>query len=439
MSRALGHKTRFGTLEEQHIRRAAARVLRTQFLLGELDGPSQVPQQKIDTAVVDSAEHRALALRAARESIVLLEHDGNTLPLAASARVAFIGPHVNTTQGFLSDYHGFRDVDDGPLQLARSRNVSVSSAMGCMLNSTTANPTELASAVSLAKRSEVAVVFVGLCGNNRLGPDGTPGCAGGTPVQETEGADRTSLELPGGQAQLLSAVLDTATPVVLVLITGGPLAVDTASPSGHHAAAVLYAPYGGQSGATAIIDTLLGASSPSGKSPVTWYGADFIKTRKSWDMDLRSGVGVTHLFYKGSPKWRFSHGLHYTSFTYRWAETPHQGSLSAASLVDAPSRWVPRVQVTNTGSRASGVVVLGFVNSSQPDFPQQKLFDYQRMELTPGEATEVQLNAQANTLAVVDEAGESWLTQAQFTVRIGDLLAPATAEFAVAGAPLRME
>ena len=61
------------------------------------------------------------------------------------------------------------------------------------------------------------------------------------------------------------------------------------------------------------------------------------------------------------------------------------------------------------------------------------------MELTPGEATEVQLNAQANTLAVVDEAGESWLTQAQFTVRIGDLLAPATAEFAVAGAPLRME
>ena len=110
MSRALGRKTRFGTLEEQHIRRAAARVLRTQFLLGELDGPSQVPQQKIDTAVVDSAEHRALALRAARESIVLLEHDGNTLPLAASARVAFIGPHVNTTQGFLSDYHGFRDV-----------------------------------------------------------------------------------------------------------------------------------------------------------------------------------------------------------------------------------------------------------------------------------------------------------------------------------------
>ena len=156
-------------------------------------------------------------------------------------------------------------------------------------------------------------------------------------------------------------------------------------------------------------------------------------------MDLRSGVGVTHLFYKGSPKWRFSHGLHYTSFEYRWAETPHQGSLSAASLVDAPSTWIPRVQVTNTGSRASGVVVLGFVNSSQPDFPQQKLFDYQRMELTPGEATEVQLNAQANTLAVVDEAGESWLTQAQFTVRIGDLLAPATAEFAVAGAPLRME
>jgi beta-glucosidase-like glycosyl hydrolase len=97
IKRALGRKTTFGTLTAEDVERSARRVLRTSFLLGELDGPSTVSQQTWGLELVDSAAHRALALRAARSSIVLLENSG-ALPLEPTATgVAFIGPHCHSS------------------------------------------------------------------------------------------------------------------------------------------------------------------------------------------------------------------------------------------------------------------------------------------------------------------------------------------------------
>ena len=105
---------------------------------------------------------------------------------------------------------------------------------------------------------------------------------------------------------------------MVVLVTGGPLAVDVLA--GSHAA-VVYAPYGGQSAGDAIVDVLFGRCSPEGKSPVTWYPSAFVKTRASWDMNLRSGDGVTHMYYRGKPLWAFGTGLSYTHFRYVRAGT----------------------------------------------------------------------------------------------------------------------
>ena len=435
--RALGAATRFGTLREEDVRRSARRVLRTSFLLGELDGPERVPQQRWGAERVDSPAHRALALRAARASIVLLANVRHALPLSrAASGVAFVGPQANVTQGFLSDYHGLRmDMDtQSPLHLARARGLAVEHAQGCGLNSGAAeNASAIGAAVALAARSSVVVLFLGLCGNNRAGPDGTPGCSGGAKASESEGVDRTSLELPGAQQELLARVLASGTPTIVVLVTGATLALDTAG-----AAAVVYAPYGGQAGGAALLDVLLGDANPSGKSPVTWYRADFVHSRQPWDMDLRTGDGVTHMHYTKTPLWKFGTGLSYTQFEYAFP-APGRALVPIASLLgsahSAAATWVPRVRVANTGARQGEVVVLGFVQSSHREFARQKLFDFQRITLAPAESATLQLRAAPDTLAVVDSEGRAWLRPAQITVRIGDVLAPATASFELAGDP----
>ena len=212
-------------------------------------------------------------------------------------------------------------------QVARSRGMAVDHALGCGLAANASDSvSDIQAAVALAHRSTTVVLFLWLCGNNRAGPDGTPGCVGGATVQETEGADRTSLELPAGQKSLLEQILAVGKRTVIVLVTGGALAVDTQG-----AAAVVYAPYGGQAGGSAIVDVLTGVTNPSGKSPVTWYPAEFINTRPSWQMDLRAGDGVTHMHYTGTPLYKFGTGLSYTSFAY--STTGHTAGWSAIFFI----------------------------------------------------------------------------------------------------------
>jgi len=128
-----GGATRFGKLSAATVARAAGRVLMPSFLLGELDGDDELMQ--IGAAEIDSAAHRALALAAARQSLVLLQNPSNVLPLAnttsttntssgalaaASGGILFVGPHATTTQGFLSDYHGLSSLVEGQSPLAVS-------------------------------------------------------------------------------------------------------------------------------------------------------------------------------------------------------------------------------------------------------------------------------------------------------------------------------
>jgi beta-glucosidase len=202
--------------------------------------------------------------------------------------------------------------------VALRRGLSVNYSAGCGLNASAAdNATAIASASAAMEHASFVVLFLGLCGNNRQGPDGSAGCLDGIRPQETEGDDRYTLDLPGAQQALLERALEaTKGPgkkLVVVLVTGGSLAVEALKDS--HAA-VVYAPYGGQSAGDAIVDVLFGRYSPEGKSPITWYPSSFVNTRASWEMDLRAGDGVTHLYYRGKPLWAFGTGLSYTRFRY---------------------------------------------------------------------------------------------------------------------------
>lgn len=122
-----------GAVSKQDVDKAVSRVYRTHFRLGFYDDASSQPLNFLPPETVDSAEHRAVALRAARESMVLLRNDGGLLPLTSSSKLAFLGPLANATIEMLSNYHGDNTLVEShsPLLAAQARGLRVSYAKGC--------------------------------------------------------------------------------------------------------------------------------------------------------------------------------------------------------------------------------------------------------------------------------------------------------------------
>ena len=278
-----------GSVAEALLDVSVARVYTTAMSLGLLD--TAVPQVYAGYGAesVDSAEHRALALRAAQESLVLLKNDG-VLPLAPGLKLAFIGPHANATQDFLSNYHGSNTLVDAhsPLAVARARGWAVSYARGCNICDVTppgfpnmpcppgaaSNASMIPAAAAAAAAADVAILFVGL-----------------DQTSEAENFDRDTLALPGVQDALVAAVLAAQPNTVLVLVHGGPVAAPAAFAG---ARAILDAVYGGELAGDAIVDALTGAAAPAGKLAMTYYFNN-ITNRDIRDMDLSSAGGITPL------------------------------------------------------------------------------------------------------------------------------------------------
>eukprot|EP01049_Picozoa_sp_SAG25_P010903 SAG25_NODE_1249_length_3494_cov_27.356805_4_plen_151_part_00 len=133
------------------------------------------------------------------------------------------------------------------------------------------------------------------------------------------------------------------------------------------------------------------------------------------------------------------HGLSYTSFSYEWSSST-MANVSRALSTDRRLGDVGyEVVVSNTGSVAGDAVVLGFINSTDTQFPRQKLFDFLRVRLTPGQNKTVLLTVTAEDLSVVDDAGARWLQPAGYTVRAGDVVSPARHDFELRGQPTLLE
>ncbi len=160
----------------------------------------------------------------------------------------------------------------------------------------------LAEAVQTAMESDLAIVCIGL--NSRLEAEESP-----TQIPGFAHGDRTSIDLPEPQEKLLEAVLDTGKPVVVVLLNGSALAVNTAQ---KRAAAILEAWYGGQEGGAAIANTLAGDNNPAGRLPVTFYAS----TDQLPPFDSYSMRGRTYRFFTGQPLYGFGFGLSYSTFEY---------------------------------------------------------------------------------------------------------------------------
>jgi beta-glucosidase len=270
-------------------------------------------------------------------------------------------------------------------------------------------------AVAAAKQADAVIAFVGLTSQleGEEMPIHVPGFSGG---------DRTDIDLPVAQKELLEAVAATGKPLVVVLLNGSALAVNWAE---QHAAAILEAWYPGEEGGTAIAETLSGKNNPAGRLPVTFYAStDQLPPFDDYSMENR-----TYRYFKGKPLYGFGYGLSYTHFAYSELKLA-QTSVKAGEPLSA------QVTVRNDGEVAGDEVAeLYLARPAAKGNPV--LRGMARVHLAPGASQTVSFSLTPRDLSAVDEQGTRAVQPGEHSVMIGgaqpSAAEHATGSFAVTG------
>ena len=254
-------------------------------------------------------------------------------------------------------------------------------------------------AVAAAKKADVVVAFVGL----------TPRLEGEemkVNAKGFSGGDRTAIDLPDVQQDLLEALGATGKPVVVVLMNGSALAVNWAK---QNARGILEAWYPGQSGGQAIAETLSGRNNPAGRLPVTFYASlDELPPFEDYSMANR-----TYRYFKGKPLFAFGDGLSYTTFSYAHLK------LSSAG-VHAGDTLTVEADVTNSGTTAGDEVAELYLTPSRTAVsPKLALAGFERVHLNAGESRHVTFQLDPRTLSQVDDKGNRAVTAGTYRVSVG--------------------
>jgi beta-glucosidase len=383
-------------------------VLRVKFQIGLFDRP-YVADAKESLALVNSAAHQQVALRAARESIVLLKNERDVLPLSKQIKsIAVVGPNADDPS--LARYRYGPSAVESVTVLQGIRNllgagVQVNYAKGCEVVDerwpesevlpeplTATEQAGIAEAVEAVKRSEVAVVVLG---DSRR----TVG----------ESLSRTSLDLPGRQLQLVQAVHAVGKPVIVVLLNGRPLSINWIN---KYVPAIVEGWFPGAQGGTAIAEVLFGDHNPGGKLTVTFPKTagqipfNFpTKPNAQWEGEKSRVNGA--LYY-------FGHGLSYTKFAYT--------NLKIAPLKQTPTGDVRiTVDIQNTGPREGTEVVQLYVRDlvSSVTTYEKSLRGFARVTLAPQQTRTITFILKSSDLSLWDRNMRFILEPGAFRVMVG--------------------
>ncbi|QFG68447.1 glycoside hydrolase family 3 N-terminal domain-containing protein [Ornithinimicrobium pratense] len=404
----LAAAVRSGAVDEALVDRACTRALEQKAELGLLGATFEdEPPTQVD---LDGPRHRAAARRLAQESVVLLANDG-TLPLTDPSRIAVIGPNADRLEALFGCYSFINhviaqhpEVDAGIVAptvhealAAEWPGAVLQHVRGCEVDSEDASDIE--EAVAAARGAEVAVVVVG--DSSGLFGRATSG----------EGCDRDDLELPGVQRQLVEAVLATGTPVVLVLLTGRPYAVDWALEA---CSAVVQAFFPGEEGAGAIAGVVSGRVNPSGHLPVSLPRSAGSQPYTYLHPPLGGDSDVTNL--SSRPALPFGHGLSYTTFEVGDLEVR---AGSTAEAVEA------QVRVTNTGERAGDDVIQLYARDlvASVTRPVAQLVGYARVTLDPGQSRVLTFSVPPTRLSFTGRDRRRVVEPGEFEIWAGDSVA----------------
>lgn len=401
-----------GLISEETIDQAVRRLLRTRFKLGMFDPPDRVPFNNIPYEINDCAQHRELAREMARESIVLLKNEDNLLPLNQDklSSIAVIGPNADSKKVLLGNYYGRPSRYITALEGIQNKvgdQTRVYYAHGCDLSTqATDSLGELATsgfaeALAAAERSDLIILFMGI----------SPELEG----EEVEvansdgGGDKTSLNLPGMQENLIKIMVETGKPVVLVLLNGSPLAVNWAQ---EHVPAIIEVWYPGQEGGSAIADVLFGDYNPAGRLPVTFARS----LEQIPDFQDYSMCNRTYRYMEAEPLYPFGFGLSYTSFNY---------TNLALNIAKISTEMIEEIKVTveveNSGKYSGDEVVQLYVKdvAASGIVPVWQLNGFQRVNLQPGEKRKISFALSRRQLALIDQQGRCWLEPGKFKIYVG--------------------
>ena len=395
-----------GLITEKEIDQALYYTLCARFRLGLFDPPGQCPYSNIGIDQNDTPEHEALALKVAEEAIVLLKNDG-VLPLNRSKirHIAVIGPNADADWMLEGNYNGHAarpvTILSGIKNLA-GPGIEVTHAAGCPWalrpdGSNQPSQEAIDDALAQAKAADVVVFVSGISARlegEEMGPDNAfVGFAGG---------DRTKIELPSVQTDLIKLLAATHKPVILVNCSGSPMAMPWEA---GHLPAILQAWYPGEQGGRAVGEILFGDVNPSGHLPLTFYASTAdLPGFTDYSMSNR-----TYRYFNGQPAFAFGHGLSYTKFKFQ------NGKLGSTSI---PANGAANVLFTvkNTGKLGGDEVAQVYfrhVNSAVPQ-PKLALCGFVRVRLNPGESQKVAVEVPAERLRYWDTRKH------QYVVETGD-------------------
>ncbi len=360
-------------------------------------------------AVWDKKADHALAVEAAKECMVLLKNENHILPLSEEDEIAFIGKFAEKPryQGGGSSHVNAKNWSSALEEVKTMENVTYVSGFD-----TTDSDSEEAKqlekqryndAIAAARKAKVAVIFAGL-------PD----------TYESEGFDRTHMQLPECQNRLIQAVAEVQPNTIVVLHNGSPVEMPWIT----DVKAVLETYLGGEGVGKATVDILFGRSNPSGKLPETFplqlsdnpsylnFPGDGRK------VEYREGIFVGYRYYDKKEMevlFPFGHGISYTEFTYSDLKVDKQ------QMTDEEGCQVS-VTITNTGDRFGKEAVQLYVQDVESTVPRpvKELKGFEKIALKPGESKTVTFELGKRAWAYYDVEGHDWYTEeGDFRILIG--------------------
>lgn len=407
----LAELVKSGKISAAELDSSVARTLRLKFRLGLFEKPYADP--KVAEAVIGSKENRAIALKAAHQSMVLLKNDGNLLPLDKTKikKIALIGP--NADRCILGGYSNIPRQTVTPLQAIKEKlgkNVEIIYAEGCRItdkgdwfsdNVELSKPEEnrkrIAEAVNAAKNADVIVLFVG--GNEAITREAWA---------TNHMGDLPNLELIGEQNELIKAITALNKPTAAVVNSGQPFAFKYLSET---VPAIIQAWYLGQETGYAVADALFGDINPSGKLAISIpRSAGHIPCYYNYKPSARRG----YIFESVKPLYPFGFGLSYTSYKY---DAP---KLSASTIKSRDNVTVS-VNITNTGKVKGDEIVQVYVRDkvSNVTRPVKELKGFDRVTLNPGESKTVNITLGPDAFAYYNENMVYGVEPGAFEIMVG--------------------
>ena len=395
-----------GVITDADLDPHVGRLIADRIELGMMDPEDRTPWKDFDLSDVCTPEHRAHALKVARESMVLLKNKGNVLPLSKDIKkIAVVGVNADDSTMLLGNYNGtpvsvvtildgikakFSDADityvegcklvDGYVERIRNsadtRQRRPQFYEGVVEGAAPAAPVftppqpwsapeNYDDVVAQVKDAEV-IIYVGGLSPNLEGEE-----MRGVVYEGFKGGDRTTIELPDVQSRMLAALRGTGKPVVFVLTTGSTIGLEKEEPNYD---ALLVAWYPGEQGGTAVADVLAGDYNPAGRLPLTFYKS----TAQLPDFEDYDMSGRTYRYFTGEPLYPFGYGIGFTSFSYG------KGKLSSSSLKKGKSVKVSFTVTNNGGSDGEEVAQVYVRRLGDPAAPLKSLRGFKRAAIKAG-------------------------------------------------------